>query len=637
MYALSSSRLSPYTSACTCWRTRGAVPPCVVSSTTWGLRTISRSSRTKPSGTVSVATTLPVSSCRSASSGERRTSSTSSRTRSSVRSMWKRCPPRTSVSGRPSRSTSATRGFAFAYAATRPTSIAITSGYASRSRSTSGDRRRTRRSLRRSSAVFFMRRPGRGPRAPTPLPRPRTRPPRPAGRGRARRSAPPRRGSAWRTRTRRRRPAAARPRARAGRADRGRARPSARPGAAAADPRRGRARGRGAGGCRPTARRSGPGRRGARSGSAAGPRPPLGRRPSRAWRRARGSPEGRAARSGPAAAAPSRAPLPPSRSVRHTGGDRRRPPLPPRAAGPPAWDWSFLEDGALALDPHELWAEPPVGLDAKLSQSPRVSSRLNRRSSLVTVPRTMPSPRAVGSARVSRRSSTRSLRRFAALALVVCVAVTTLTLTAFGTGVYEPASSVPAPRERLLPTRPQPQTIALRDSMRVQLPVAQTRVTAIGYHATGGGALALEPLGRQGNRGLLGRVVDRLFGGGDSGLVWYQLAGGSGPATAGLVVGASPETDVYSPVDGTVIGITRYELNGKGYGSRVDIQPASAPSLVVSVTRVKPDPALDVGSSVVSAGTRIGTVIDLSRVERQGPSRDTQDAGNHVTIEVFPA
>ena len=249
----------------------------------------------------------------------------------------------------------------------------------------------------------------------------------------------------------------------------------------------------------------------------------------------------------------------------------------------------------------------------------------------------MPSPRAVGSARVSRRRPPRSLRRFAALALVLCVALTTLTLTAFGTGVYDPASSVPAPRERLLPTRPQPQTIALRGALRIQLPVAQTRVTAIGYHATGGGALALETLGRQGNRGLLGRVVDRLFGDGGSGLVWYQLAGGSGPATAGLVVGAAPETDVFSPVDGTVIGITGYELNGRRYGARVDIQPASAPSLVVSLTRVKPDPALTVGSSVVSAGTRIGTVIDLSRIERQALARYTQDAGNHVTIEVFPA
>jgi hypothetical protein len=221
--------------------------------------------------------------------------------------------------------------------------------------------------------------------------------------------------------------------------------------------------------------------------------------------------------------------------------------------------------------------------------------------------------------------------------LVVCVAVVTLLLTAFGTGADRAADRVAAPRDRLLPLRPQPQTIALRDSLRIQLPVAQTRVTAIGYHAAGGGALGLEPLGRQGNRGLLGRLADRIFGAGDTRLVWYQLPGGSGPATAALNVGAAPGTDVFSPVDGTVIGITPFELNGAEYGSRIDIQPVSAPSLIVSITRLEPDPALTVGTGVVSAGTRIGAVGDLAGVEQQVLARYTQDAGNHVTVEVFPA
>ena len=255
------------------------------------------------------------------------------------------------------------------------------------------------------------------------------------------------------------------------------------------------------------------------------------------------------------------------------------------------------------------------------------------------MPRTMPPRRASARARMPRRRrAAGSVTRFAALVLVVSVAVVTLLLTAFGTGgVDRVADRVPVPRDRLLPLRPQPETIALHGSLRIQLPIAQTRVTAIGYHGAGGGALALEPLGRQGNRGLLGRIVDRVFGAGDTQLVWYQLPGGSGPATAALNVGAAPDTDVFSPVDGTVIGITDFELNGGRYGSRVDIQPVSAPSLIVSSTRVAPDPALTVGSAVVSAGTRIGTVLDLSRFERQALARYTQDAGNHVTVEVFPA
>jgi hypothetical protein len=304
---------------------------------------------------------------------------------------------------------------------------------------------------------------------------------------------------------------------------------------------------------------------------------------------------------------------------------------------PPVWDWSFLEDGALALDSHELWEEPAYESASELSQSPVPVPRLNQLWSFVTVPRTMPPRRASARARMPRRRRTAgSVTRFAALALVASVAVVTLLLTAFGTP-DQVADRVQAPRDRLLPLRPQPETIALRDSLRIQLPVAQTRVTAIGYHASSGGGLALEPLGRQGNRGLLGRLVDRVFGAGDARLVWYQLPGGSGPGTSALSVGAAPDTDVFSPVDGTVIGITAFELNGKDYGSRIDVQPVSAPSLVVSITRVAPDPALTVGSTVVSATTRIGTVLDLSSVERQALARFTQDAGNHVTVEVFPA
>jgi hypothetical protein len=322
--------------------------------------------------------------------------------------------------------------------------------------------------------------------------------------------------------------------------------------------------------------------------------------------------------------------------VRDTADDRSSAVVQLPGAKPPVWDWSFLEDGALALDSHELWEEPAYESAPKLSQSPVPRTRLNRLRSFVTVPRTMPPRRASARARIPRRRAAGSLTRFAVLALVAFVAVVTLLLTAFGTGV-DPAAQQTAPRDRLLPLRPQPETIALRDALRVQLPIAQTRVTAIGYHAAGGGALGLEPLGRQGNRGLLGRLVDRIFGTGDTRLVWYQLPGGSGPSTAALNVGAAPGTDVFSPVDGTVIGITPFELNGTEHGARIDIQPVSAPSLVVSVTRLDPDPALTVGSVVVSAGTRIGAIRDLSGVEQQVLARYTQDAGNHVTVEVFPA
>ena len=196
----------------------------------------------------------------------------------------------------------------------------------------------------------------------------------------------------------------------------------------------------------------------------------------------------------------------------------------------------------------------------------------------------------------------------------------------------------PAPAIRLLPAGPPaPLVVARQGSLRLQLPIEQSRVTAIGYHASSDGALELEPLGRRGNDGLFSRLARRVFGGGEGTLVWYQLAGGDGPATSTLDVGAAPGTDVYSPVDGMVVGITEYVINGRKHGVRIDIRPTSAPSVVVSLTHLRPDPALTIGKSVAAGSSRLGTLLDFSRVERQALARYTQDAGNHVAIEVHPA
>jgi hypothetical protein len=248
-------------------------------------------------------------------------------------------------------------------------------------------------------------------------------------------------------------------------------------------------------------------------------------------------------------------------------------------------------------------------------------------------------PRQARRARRAERRSAHRLRRFAGLAVIALVGVVTLVVTAFGPQGAEPVSrTAPAPADRLLPSGPpDPLVVATQGALRVQLPIEQNRVTAIGYHGGGEGALSLRPLGRRGNQGLLARLFERVFGASDSTLVWYQLRGGSGPATSSLDVGAGPGTDVYAPVDGTVAGITPYVINGGRRGVRIDIRPLAAPALVVSVTRLRRDPVLQVGSSVAAGTTRLGTVLDLSQLERQALARYTQDAGNHVTLQVFPA
>ncbi len=295
---------------------------------------------------------------------------------------------------------------------------------------------------------------------------------------------------------------------------------------------------------------------------------------------------------------------------------------------PPPWDWSFESEGALALSP-----EP-------------VEERRTRLKAVVTsasVPR-MAQPQAPGLAyraaeRQAMRAKVRRARRTAALAVVACVCLVVLLLTAFGSGKSSEATNTgPAPTGRLLPAGPpRAQIVALQDTLRLQLPVNQSRVTAIGYHASGSSALALDPNGTQANAGLLKRIVNRFFGDSSSGIRYYQISGGVGPETGGLDVGAPTGTDVYAPVDGSVMAVSDQIVNGKPYGVRIDIQPSGNPGVVVTLTNLRPDPALTVGMTVSAGRTKIGQIIDLSSVEQAALARYTQDRGQHVHIEVHAA
>ena len=242
-----------------------------------------------------------------------------------------------------------------------------------------------------------------------------------------------------------------------------------------------------------------------------------------------------------------------------------------------------------------------------------------------------PERRAAQSARRARR---RALLALGALAFVVVLA-----LAAFrpGSGTVV-GIGTPASASRLLPAGPpRPLVVAMHGTLRIQLPVNERDVTAIGYHGAGEDVLALDPVGRQANEGAFSRLFHRIFGGGGGGVAYYQLGGGSGPSTGSLNVGAAPGTDVYAPVDGTIVGLRDYILDGKAYGSVVDIQPSDEPSVVVSVTHLRADPALTVGAPVSSRTSKIGTIVDFSPVERLALARYTQDAGNHVAISVRAA
>jgi hypothetical protein len=223
------------------------------------------------------------------------------------------------------------------------------------------------------------------------------------------------------------------------------------------------------------------------------------------------------------------------------------------------------------------------------------------------------------------------------LGIVAALAVVTLLLTAFGSSAPQraaaPLAATPAVATESVP--PRPAIVATVGNLQIQLPVSAEEVTAIGFHGTHSNALELQPVGRQVNEGLLARLWRRIAGAPKTGPVWYQLEGS--PGTEVVDVGAEPGTDVYAPVDGTVAAISPYVIDGKPYGARIDVRPTEAPSVIVSLTHVQPDPSLAVGSPMLKASSKLGTVVDVAAVERQALAKHARAAGNNVAIEVHPA
>ena len=276
----------------------------------------------------------------------------------------------------------------------------------------------------------------------------------------------------------------------------------------------------------------------------------------------------------------------------------------------------------MALDPDDWWSQESL-------------LRLKGAFTSATVPPMQP---ATAYRRPQRRPS-RAARRARHRAILVLVVLGVLVILAFAafrpSGKPAVGAAAPVSAARLLPPPPpNGLVIASVGDLQISSPVNERVVTAIGYHGAGDDALALDPVGRQANEGIAARVFHRIFGGGGGGVSYYLLGGGQGAGTGELDVGAAPGTDVYAPVDGTIVALRDNVLNGKRYGSVIDIQPTSQPSLVLSVAHVDADPALTVGSSLSKSTSKIGTVIDFSPVEKLALARHTRDAGNYAAITV---
>ena len=119
-----------------------------------------------------------------------------------------------------------------------------------------------------------------------------------------------------------------------------------------------------------------------------------------------------------------------------------------------------------------------------------------------------------------------------------------------------------------------------------------------------------------------------------TGLAWYQLS--EGPLQT-LDVGAVAGTDVYAPVDGTVVAIRDQIISAHKVGAEIELRPTSAPSLVVSIANVRPDPALRSARTSPRAPPSSARSSNIGRFERQALAKYAADNGNNVAIEVFPS
>jgi hypothetical protein len=178
--------------------------------------------------------------------------------------------------------------------------------------------------------------------------------------------------------------------------------------------------------------------------------------------------------------------------------------------------------------------------------------------------------------------------------------------------------------------------LATIGNLQIQLPVAAASLTAIGFHGANDGSLSLQPVGRQANEGILARLWRRIAGARRDTPRWYQLEGGP-QGTNMLDVGTPPGTDVYAPVEGSVVAVRKIIVGGKQIGSRIDLRPSRSPSVMVSVMHVRPDPAIAVGTPVLAASSKLGTAANVSSVETQALAAHAPDGGNNVSIAVYPS
>ena len=310
-----------------------------------------------------------------------------------------------------------------------------------------------------------------------------------------------------------------------------------------------------------------------------------------------------------------------------------------RRLSPPDWDWSFEVDGALALDRHELWDEPQPN-DAARAVSQAAATVESPGGVRYGAPDAGPGPRPARRARARRRELEleRRRRRIAVLIALTAIARRRSCCSRRSAAPARSRSSRRRAPRRLLPAGPP--TARDHRAPRHAAPAAAGQPVARDRDRLPGRHRRLARRSRRSaprrTRGSCKRVLHAVVGSsrGEAALVPAARRPGAGDLGARRRRADRAPTST-RPVDGTVVAISQVVLNGQHV--RLAASTSSRPPRRRSSSRSRTcsaDPALVVGSPLTAGGSKLGSVVDFSRVEHQALARYTNDAGNHVVVEV---
>jgi len=184
---------------------------------------------------------------------------------------------------------------------------------------------------------------------------------------------------------------------------------------------------------------------------------------------------------------------------------------------------------------------------------------------------------------------------------------------------------------------PEKIVMATVGSLKLYLPIAKSRLTAIGYHeAFSPQSVILGPRGVEVNtkklktlQGFLNtkkKYEDLIYS-----LMWRGYRGG--PVRSSVDVGAKAGTMTYSPVGGEVVLIRKYKLYGRYPDYEVHILPEGFKDRHLIIIHVY-DIKVKAGDRVVAGLTPIARIAKFSKVFKQQLSEYSKEAGDHAHYQI---